>query len=700
MFKDIFKFSAATLVVSATLTGCGAEPQEWVDAFTTVGEQLNLNNTAPFIVLQGSTTIEVPLNGTYQEPGFVALDEEDGDLTDQVLYNPENVDTSTPGTYTIIYRVTDSGNMSASPAVRIVVVNDEEQPIVQPEPPAPEPVPPTPEPEPEPEPSPLVANDNHYTVDAGQVFHATGTQGVGNNDIFDANNTSFSVVTYPQNGELMMSIDGMFTYQPDFGFSGSDSFVYQIANNVGSSTATASITVVKETEASKGFTAFTPSSDSRVIFVSSSVGSDDNDCLSEAKPCKSIGAGLNKMRNGHPDHVYLKRGDTWREEVLTDVKSGRSVSEPAVVAFYGNSGDRPRLENSSNVINAFRGDKHFINFIGLHFSAYKLDPKNAAFTGERGDSSSVRLLGSNKEFLFEDNVFDFTEVVIQDWEGTPRNFVFRRNIWTGKYYNNSSNEWNTRPSNMYAQGVDGLTIEENVIDSGGWHPEVAGAGANMYNHNLYIQQATVGNKFVLRNNVITRASSHGVHGRPGGLFEDNFFARNAISLQMGYNGHPLRAGTKAEAINNVITEGHSMVKGEKACSGSNLCTRAVWGLNIDEPGDGQFKVKGNIVSGLSSDDTQWTTMFTSLATVAFRNIGYAQMNEDNIAYQWELNAQGQDTKYVAPGRTLADYNQTLTGTNSFEDFMDAALSRPLQTWDERYSAKSINQYIRDGFQLK
>src|SRR5690606_8421830 len=88
-----------------------------------------------------------------------------------------------------------------------------------------------------------------------------------------------------------------------------------------------------------GFTVVKPSADSKLIYVSSSRGNNKNSCLTEAAPCKTIGAGLEKMRKGYPDHLYLKRGDIWRgERMVNNLPSGRSASEPAVLTFYGTSG--------------------------------------------------------------------------------------------------------------------------------------------------------------------------------------------------------------------------------------------------------------------------------------------------------------------------------------------------------------------------
>src|SRR5690606_4293443 len=215
-------------------------------------------------------------------------------------------------------------------------------------------------------------------------------------------------------------------------------------------------------------------------------------------------------------------------------------------------------------------------------------------------------LGGNEDLLFEDNKFTLTEVVIQIWDGAPpKNIAFRRNIWTGAYYNQSSFNRNKRPSNIYADGVDGLVMEDNVFDYGGWHKTVAGAGANMFNHNIYVQHSTIGKNLILRNNIITRASSHGAQLRSGGLAEDNFFGRNAIGLLIAHADKPTTAGTRVHAVNNVVSEGHTMIKGNKPCSGAALCTPALWGIEFGVNGDADYQAHGNIVSGLSPEDTSW-----------------------------------------------------------------------------------------------
>jgi len=445
-----------------------------------------------------------------------------------------------------------------------------------------------------------------------------------------------------------------------------------------------------------GFTPVKPSADSRVVYVSSSTGNDSNDCLSETAACKTITAGLSRMRNGMPDHLLLKRGDTWKDPSLNqNVPSGRSASEPAVIAAYG-VGPRPKLLLGSQA--SFRGGQlRFLNVIGLELHAYKLDPTHPEFNGS--GTANIVLLGAKENILFEDNKFDLIEIVIQLWEGgSPKNFTLRRNIFTGAYINTSSTSQSKRPSNIYVDGCDGLELEENVFDHGGWHPTVTGAGANMYNHNLYIQHSNNGERVVLRRNIITRASSHGAQLRAGGLAEDNFFGRNAVGIVIGYSDKPLKTGVKAHMLRNVASEGHSMIKGKAPCSGNNLCTPALWGIEFNLNGAADWVAKDNVATMRAPGDTLWTTMYSGLNRIGIKNLNDPKVDaSNNISWKWSSDTDGTDKTYPAAGRTLGDYNASLGGSNSFEEFMEVVLNRPAQLWDERYSAPAINAYIRQGF---
>lgn len=88
---------------------------------------------APVITLVGSESLSIFLGETYVEPGFSAVDDLDGTLTDSVSVT-NLIDNSREGDYTVTYQVMDnSGNMSSIKTRSVTVVNPEAPILVVPE---------------------------------------------------------------------------------------------------------------------------------------------------------------------------------------------------------------------------------------------------------------------------------------------------------------------------------------------------------------------------------------------------------------------------------------------------------------------------------------------------------------------------------------------------------------------------------------
>ena len=74
-----------------------------------------------------------------------------------------------------------------------------------------------------------------------------------------------------------------------------------------------------------GLPIIAPQSNSRVIYVSSSTGSDSNTGLSPNSPLKTIAAGEALLRNGYPDQLLLKAGDTFVNQSFGDLTRQWSI---------------------------------------------------------------------------------------------------------------------------------------------------------------------------------------------------------------------------------------------------------------------------------------------------------------------------------------------------------------------------------------
>ena len=77
----------------------------------------------PAITLTGSSTIELTIGNTFTDPGATATDNIDGDLTSSIITSG-TVDTSSTGSYTISYSISDATGNSASVTRTVVIVED------------------------------------------------------------------------------------------------------------------------------------------------------------------------------------------------------------------------------------------------------------------------------------------------------------------------------------------------------------------------------------------------------------------------------------------------------------------------------------------------------------------------------------------------------------------------------------------------
>jgi hypothetical protein len=149
---------------------------------------------------------------------------------------------------------------------------------------------------------------------------------------------------------------------------------------------------------SAGWTNVTPSSDSRIVFVSSSSGNDNNNGLSSGAAVKTIAKAKTLMRNGMPDEMLLKRGDTWNESFGTWRTSGRSEQEMQLIGTYG-SGERPILNTgtSEGFLTAGGNPINYVAITGVHFVAN-------GYTGSNGgyQTSAIRLIREGHDYLIQD----------------------------------------------------------------------------------------------------------------------------------------------------------------------------------------------------------------------------------------------------------------------------------------------------------
>ncbi len=359
---------------------------------------------------------------------------------------------------------------------------------------------------------------------------------------------------------------------------------------------------------SSGWTTLVPSADSRIIYVSDSEGSDSNDGMSPQTPVKTLAKGYALLRNGHPDWLLLKRGDTFTNQSLKHGwdRSGRSGDEPMVVSSYGESTQRPKIlsPGDSMAISSVNGTHKHLAFVGLHFEPYN--------RGTGDTPRAIRWLANTENFLVEDCYIGGyrDNMAFQTNNGSVlKNVQIRRNVIVDSWSTSSHSQ------GIYAKGVHGLLIEENVFDHNGWNPDISGANATIYNHNMYLQYGESTN-VVVRGNIVARGSATGIQQRTGGLCENNLLLRNPTNILFGHfqASWPSDAAT-GHVRYNVVFDSHD-INGSPRGFG-------IWFQKVDG-----VEAYGNIIARQE--------MGTGNVNGIFADYDYKNLTiRDNVIYDWK-----------------------------------------------------------------
>lgn len=501
-----------------------------------------------------------------------------------------------------------------------------------------------------------------------------------------------------------------------------------------------------------GWTVVTPSPDTQMIYVSSSSGDDNNDGLSEHTPKRTLAAGYALLRNGHPDWLLLKSGDTWNEAFPFWNRSGRNENERMVVRSYG-EGPRPRLQtgvHSAVHINPGRNAQGINNlvFMDLHLTAH----------GNSGTSSATAfvLFNTVRNVRIENCYTERYRVnmIFQTIEPGMRlsNIEVRRNIIVDALATNHAHA-----QGIFADGVSGLVMEENVFDLNGWsafHPT-----ANIFRHNVYIQTNIDGEAgctdVVAIGNITARASASGLMMRTGGICEDNLFIQNPIGLQFGQTGGPTSTGS---VRNNVFLDSRDISNTTKRGLGMNISSTdgaVVSGNVLAHQRSGTDNVQAIGVDGtyrnLTISDNivydwnmtgGWTgralglfgtaqsnisianNMFMqpnggylachyAALTGAFRYSGNQYFSPNGGAHQffqgvtynqWVQQSNEQDSRWGLPAlseptRGIEAYMASMGQTATVQAFMVEARQQSKNYWRPEFTARHVNQWVRDGFAM-
>lgn len=425
-----------------------------------------------------------------------------------------------------------------------------------------------------------------------------------------------------------------------------------------------------------GWSLLPPAADARTVYVSSSTGNDANSGLSEADPVASWGAGESKLRAGFPDRMLLKRGDTFGGGAISSyrlrfVGRGRSASEPMVIGAYGD-GPRPIISNRyialwhNNVVH------ENLVFTGLHFRADT--PPMDAFSFLGGATIN--------NILIEDC---YLEQASMNLNGGSVNI--------GPYRHNNITIYRTtivdahdaggaHRQGLFADWVNGLRIEDCLLDNNGWRQGVA--APTRYNHNVYIQRSS--RNVSISGSIMARGSSHGLQLRPGGVVEDCLFIQNNIAYFIG------------DAIETGANEYLEYGIGDFGISRRVVCVHAddkVIGGAQGYGADG-FDIMGNVFDNI-------LVAHSNPATIASRGFsGRGGLVESDIAvFNWANSPNEPDgATFPEPTRDIPSYTSAfLFDTPSIDGFLAGARLQSRDRYLSHYTAQHTSAWLREGFAL-
>jgi hypothetical protein len=444
-----------------------------------------------------------------------------------------------------------------------------------------------------------------------------------------------------------------------------------------------------------GWIVFTRSADTRTIYVSSSTGSDRNTGLTPDSAVATITAGKARLRNGYPDELLLRAGDTFVKQSFGYLTvSGRSATEPLIIGVYG-TGPAPIVETPANGgvgIGSLPGKGgNFIVVEGIDFYAYQRDPSNPAYAGPNTSALGTNFLNPNTWVVLTGNKFSFfsTNIVFNSSNSrlvTSSRAILYRNVVTDAWSANSHSQ------GLYAAGMSSLVVEQNVFDHNGWNASIPGAEATIYNRNIYFQFNN--NEVTFTGNISANSSSEGAQFRSGGTISDNLFVADSDGFDLGHlEGEP--------TITSAVATGNVILNSTDIHTSSGLLPRNQ-GINVFNATGSGVQVTRNIIAHAAGSPINEGGIILDATTTGVRatdNIIYDVSNpilnlgNNNFTSPNSTNLLG----YPDPTRTVETYNASIGGNPNLSAFLMEARRQSKSTWRPRYMATAVINYILAGF---
>ena len=495
-----------------------------------------------------------------------------------------------------------------------------------------------------------------------------------------------------------------------------------------------------------GWTEFIPSPDTRIVYIDNVTGNNNNSGLSPTQAKATIQAGYNLLRDGFPDWLLLKRGCTFNEQIEWN-KSGRSGTERILMGAYGDESiDRPIIiPPTTAAVFTFR------NYVGFNNAIFtSLDIKNPSYVPAPGASLvGLSFLGRFNNLLIEDvrTTGMSGGIILFNPANIPGNNVVLRRC---QILNGFSAPNISHSNGMFASNQRNFVVEDCLFDHNGWK-EGDPSTQTIFNHNIYFHDSGSSYPLILRNSILSRASSHGVQMRSGGIADNNLFYQNPLNILVGTatgvyppvpttisnniindsrdingvargSGVDIVGGDNHLVMNNIIKD---RVTGSPLISSinlngaifplrnANIRSNITWNWNAPS-----YSFYGGTITNITLANNNVNEVLPILITEGDR---YPTLNHRNNFYwcpntnpfRWNngyltpnqfftaVNDTGSifsQSVFPDPTRNLNTYYNTIFNTNTGAmGFINAARENRRGRWDSRLTASSANDWIRAGF---
>lgn len=330
---------------------------------------------------------------------------------------------------------------------------------------------------------------------------------------------------------------------------------------------------------------------------------------------------------------------------------------------------------------------------------------------------------SSASVLLEENIFDHNGWLVQQtfkdgrdqklgqatmfnhntYFRRSKNTIFRDNIFLRS--SSIHNKWTANPT---IKGVDDI-VSENLVMENNLYVEgeigISAGGNDDFN---------TGHRWAnikIMDNVMLAIG----RGRPtnrklawyidaidwdGGEICGNYLLKNDDQNVQNINGIKLNGHSRNVRISNNLI--YDLMMSSPSNNNGGLRMNEDPKSNIRVSGN-NFQLTGSLMRPIITENVESSTFENNIYNSEAESDQWFRVNGDNLSFtEWQSvandNSSSTDkSNFSEPERDFKTYLASIGLNPTIDDFVDSASDQPERTWNEQFSAKKINDYIRQGY---